>query len=85
MEQKYCLEGLPLMAAFGKIYISINFIWAASKDWENGSWSLELLFQPCLVPPLSLSSSFCFSYSYQLGHVLYTSGDIFVLWSSPVC
>lgn len=70
------------MVAFDKIYFFINFIWAAPKDQENGSGSLELLFQPCLVPPLSLS---CFSYSYQLGHVLYTSGDIFMAWSSPVC
>lgn len=37
------------MAAFDKIYIFIYFIWAASKDWGNGSGSLELLFQPCLV------------------------------------
>lgn len=67
--------------ASDKICILFNFTWASSKDWENGSESLELFSNPAL----SLLSLSCFSYSYHLGHVLYTSGDIFIAWSSAVC
>ena len=85
--KSHCLEGLLLMETLDKFCISKNFIWAASKDWEKKVRIVvqdpsELLLHPCLLPPLSPP---CFSYSCQLGHALYTSSDIFMVWSSPIC